>query len=131
MEPIPFYTGRTLSTAAFEEITAGTDVSALTTAQAAAKNRLWRITTTTAGANLPQNYYRSSVVVDNVNGTESAWVVNTTDQDPAYTLGHYCVPAGTSVTFSRDNGLLGTEAMAVVLQANSAVACIVTERSFN
>lgn len=130
MEPIPFYTGRTLSTATFEEITAGTDVSALTTAQAAAKNRLWRITTTTAGANLPQNYFRGIVVVDNTQGTENAWVVNTTTQDPAYTLGHMCVVAGQSVELSRDNGLVGTEAMAVVMEANSGVACVVSERSF-
>ena len=131
-EPVPFRTGRDLSTADFGVITAG--LNATTVAALGYKNKKWSITDSSLGANIPANPYRSSVVVDNSQGGAVAWLVagdtiaNVGD-NPAYTLGWVSVPVGSVVTFSRENLLSGTGVMSVMIES-SAGTTVVSELSF-
>jgi len=130
-EPIPFRTGRDLSTDAFVVITAGVNRADLSTAELAAKNRQWAITAAAAGANMPVNPYRASVTIDNTRCDKDAYIVVTTSDDPAYTLGWVAVKAGNIQTFSRHDQNVGTESLSVVLTGTSGTSsCLISERSF-
>jgi len=77
---------------------------------------------------MPDNPYRAAIIVDNTAGTSDAWLV-AGQTNAAYTEGHVSVPIGSSVTFSRQNNMIGTGVMSVVINGASA-GCIVTELSF-
>ena len=127
---IPFLTGRVLSTDAVTDITAGTNVSALTSAETNAKNRRWKLTDATNCANMPRNYYWAIVIVENSDGVADAYVSINAGDDPATTTAYRWVPAGMIAEFTRTPSIIGPEPMSVMLDAASATACIVTERSY-
>jgi len=128
--PTPFITGHTVSSDTPVEITAGTDPSSFTTSETGPRNRTWRLTAAASGANLPDNPYRASVVVNNIAGGATAYLVATDTVNPAYTAGWTGVSAGVSTVFSRQNLLTGTGPLAVVLDGASGGECVVTEFNF-
>lgn len=130
-EPIPFRTGRDLSTDAFHVMDPGATVAGFTAQEQAAKNRTWALTDGSNGANLPANPYRAAVTVDNTQGGAVAWLINNAGDNPVYTLGWVSVPTGSSVTFSRENLLSGTGVMSVMLDGASAGNVVVSELSFS
>jgi len=124
MEPIPFYTGRQVSSENPTVIPAGTAVASFTAAQGAAKCRVWEITAAASPANLPVNLYRASVVVDNSAGDQ---VMNVTQNSQ---VTRHC-PIATITELQLGLDIVSTEAFSVVPAGTSSAACIVTERSFN
>lgn len=129
-EPIPFRTGRELSTDAFHVMDPGATVANFTVQEQAAKNRTWALIDSTNGANLPANPYRAAVTVDNTQGGAVAWLINNAGDNPAYTLGWVSVPVGSSATFSRENLLSGTGVMSVMLDSIAGTT-VVSELSFS
>lgn len=125
---VPFITSRTVSNAEPVIITAGTDPADFTTSEDGPRNRKWTLTSDIVAANMPDNPYRAAVVVDNIAGASNAWIVFG-QINVAYTEGHVSVPSGSSVTFSRQNNLIGTGVMSVILDGASS-GCTVTELSF-
>ena len=128
-EQIPFLTGTQLSGEAVTAITAGTNVSALTATEGAAKNRRWEVTAAAAGANMPQNFYRRLVVVDATQSTEDAFVVINGGDDPATTAYSQRVEAGGYAEFTRALGEIGSEPMSVVTGGTTVTPVVVVERS--
>jgi len=125
---VPFITSRTVSNAEPVIITAGTEPDNFTTSEAGPRNRKWTLTADLDAANMPDNPYRAAIVVDNTGGSSTAWLV-AGQTNVAYTEGYVSVPAGSSVTFSRQNNLVGTGIMSVVINGAST-GCVVTELSF-
>ena len=124
----PFATSKVISNAEPVIITAGAEPYNFATYETGPRNRKWTLTIDLDAANMPDNPYRAAIVVDNTAGSGTAWLVAGLS-NAGYTEGHVSVPAGTSVTFSRTNALVGTGAMCVVLQGASA-GTIVTELSY-
>ena len=124
----PFATSKVISAAEPVVITVNTDPSNFATSEMGPRNRKWTLTIDLDAASMPENPYRAAIVVDNTAGSGTAWLVNGLT-NPGYSQGHVSVPAGTSVTFSRPNALVGTGIMAVVLQGASS-GTTVTELSY-
>jgi hypothetical protein len=127
MEPIPFYTGRTVSQQAVVDITPGTVHASVTNA----KNRSWAITAATAtGAFLPINYYRHMVVVDNTGCDQVAVIYFGSDDSDRTPDGDHelRVPAG---AFWEMPQPAYKGAMAVQLMgATGTGPCLVLETSY-
>ncbi len=125
---VPFITSRLVSNAEPVVIAVGTEPTAFSAAEAGPRNRKWTLTVDLDAANMPDNPYRAAIVVDNTGGSSAAWLV-AGQTNASYTEGYVSVPAGSSVTFSRQNNLVGTGIMSVVINGASS-GCIVTELSF-
>lgn len=125
---VPFITSRLVSTAENVIISPQTPSGDFTSSQAGPRNRKWTLTVDLDAANMPENPYRAAVIVDNTAGTSDAWLVFG-QEGVAYTEGHVSVPIGSSVTFSRQNNMIGTGVMCVVINGASS-GCVVTELSF-
>jgi hypothetical protein len=96
LEPIPFFTGKQVSTADPVTIPPGTDPAAFTSDQQNAKTRVWRLETAgdAGAANLPANPYRARVVVDATECTDDATVFYGSDitGNTLVTTRHQAVP---------------------------------------
>ena len=122
-ESIIFLTGKTLSPENPVSIAPGTAAASLTAAEANSKHRIWALLAAASPANLPHNWYRGNVYIDNTRSSVDAVV-----SQNSTTL--YTVPAGSRYEEWELMGLIGTEPFTVTLAGTTATACIVGERSF-
>lgn len=127
---VQFLTSRQVSHDDVVQINPGTAVSAFSSSQQAAKNRQWHLVAAAGAANLPQNPYRASVIIDNTLSTQDAFVVFTADTNPATTSRAVIVKSGTRQVLNRADSTVGTEEIAVVMGGTTVTACEVTELSF-
>lgn len=126
--PAPFVTGKNVSAAEPAVITVPTAPDSWDASQAGNRNRKWTLTTNLDSADMAENPYRAAVVVNNVAGAGTAWLVFGLN-GASYSEGSISVPSGSSVTFSRENHMIGTGTMCVVLEGSST-GTIVLELSY-